>query len=94
MFKYSSVESQKELHTLLISIVNDGSYLELILDKDTDNLLKINILKTFWSQFDTNNGTNYCDDVIKNFEKHMQKQREAKMNQEKLASIDTIDWTL
>ena len=82
------------MSSVLLQLSKEGAYYELLLDKDCNETLKTTLLKTFWNNYDLDNGTNYSSQVIQNYEKEQKKIKEAEMQKRKLESINTYDWSL
>lgn len=94
MLKYSPEFSEKELQDFLMAIMEEGAYLELLIDENADDLLKSTVLKNFWSEMDAKNGTTFAESILEKYKKEIAEKKEAIMQQQKLDSIDKIDWTL
>lgn len=94
MLKNAPEFTQKELQSFLLSVIQEGSYLEILVDDKADDSLKLNVLKNFWNQYDAKNGSSFCDDIVAKFENLLKQKNEAQQQQLKLDSIDLIDWTL
>lgn len=85
IIKYCPKLTQSETETLDCLLLGQKKYLTLILDENTDDSVKINLLKSLFVDFDDIEKTDYSKDIIKIF-------NEKKTIERKLKSIDEIDW--
>ena len=94
ILKYMPSIPSDKFALVLLKLSHEGTYYELLLNKDCPAKLKTTLLETFWDNFDSENGTNYASKVMENYEEEQKKVKEAEMQKRKLESIKTIDWTL
>lgn len=80
-------DNELNMSDVLSLLLKEGSYYELLCDKNACDELKTILLEAFWKKYDEKNGTDLVSLVIKKF-------KSEKVQQMKLDAVDKIDWTL
>jgi len=76
-----SVDNEVRVEELL---KKQSRYLTILLDDSKPEEVKITLIKSFWSLFDSNNDTDLKSEIINNY-------RQVKLHEEKLKALDDMD---